>query len=118
MRIRKNRYVIFGFKDKATGTKLREFYKKHTGKDVVFNNIKHYNDGFKLLCFTLPLSSFREIGITEAIYRSSPEYIKFHDSIDKLIEWYENEYIKNASRAISWKEIKKVFNFPTKEPEA
>ncbi len=87
--MKKTKYVIFGFKDKVTGEKLREFYKKHTGKDVNFNGIKQYPDGFKLLCFTVPLYSFREISITEAVHRSSLAYKKFHDSIDKLIKWYE-----------------------------
>ena len=94
MENQKPKYVIFGFKDKVTGKKLREFFKKYTGKDVVFNDIKHYSDGFKLLCFALPLCYFREVSITEAIYRSGPEYRKFHESIDKLIEWYEDNYEK------------------------
>ena len=41
--------AIFGFKDKVTGERLREFFKKHTGRDVDFNKIQHYKSGFKLL---------------------------------------------------------------------
>ena len=83
------KYLVFGYKDRTTGKKLGEFYFKYTGKKVNFN----YKDGFKLLCFTLPLGSFHTIGITEAIYRPAKEYMKFHDGVDKLISWYENEYL-------------------------
>lgn len=116
MKYLKAKYLIFGFNEEITCIKLRSFYKKHAGKDVDFNDIRHYPNGFKLLCFTLPICSYRKISITEAIRRSGQEYIKFHDSIDKLIEWYENEYINSTSNAVSWKEIEKVSTIPTKEP--
>ena len=84
--------VIFGFADLETGNKLREFYKKHTGIDIDFNNIKHYKNGFKLLVFDLPLGKFSVIGITAALCAPS-NVLKFHDSIVELISWYENKYI-------------------------
>ena len=87
------KFAIFGFKDKATGDTLREFFKKHTGRDVDFNNIEHYNDGFKLLKLSIPLESIGTVGITEANYRPTPTYKKFHCSVDDFIDWYENEYL-------------------------
>ena len=82
--------AIFGFKDNETGEKLRVFYKKHTGKDVDFNKIQHYNNGFKLLLFSIPLGSITQIGITAA--RCTSKDVKKFSSLDEFINWYENLY--------------------------
>ncbi len=83
--------AIFGFADIETGNKLREFYKKHTGIDCDFNSIRHYNNGFKLLVFDLPLGKFSIIGICAAC--CTPHYVKkFHKGIDDFILWYESNY--------------------------
>ena len=88
--------VIFGFGDTDTGNKLREFYLKHTGKDIDFNQIKHYCDGFKLLVFDLPLGKFTQVGITAALC-APKDVFKFHGNIDQLIYWYEHEYLQNQA---------------------
>ena len=91
------KYAIFGFKDQETGNKLRLFFKRHTGKDVDFNNIKHYEDGFKLLLFSVPLDTFSTIGITAA--NCSPSYVKkIHTSVDTFISWYEKEYLPSIAK--------------------
>ena len=83
--------AIFGFADTETGNKLREFYKKHTGIDIDFNNIKHYKNGFKLLVLDLPLGKFSIIGICAA--GCAPHYVKrFNKGIDDFIFWYEKVY--------------------------
>ena len=82
--------AIFGFKDNETGEKLRLFYKKHTGKDVNFNKINHYNNGFKLLLFSIPFGSITQIGIAAAGYTSKD--VKKFSSLDEFINWYENLY--------------------------
>ena len=87
------KHAIFGFKDEETGEKLREFFKRHTGKDVDFNGIKHYQNGLKLLRLSIPLNSIGLISITEAAHRGSKDYIRFTSSIDTVINWYENEYL-------------------------
>ena len=82
--------AIFGFKDKETGEQLRAFFKKHTGRDVDFNSIKHYTDGFKLLVFSIPLNTVDIIGITAA--GCAPHYVKRFCGLKDFIEWYENIY--------------------------
>lgn len=84
--------AIFGFKDRVTGNKLRAFFKKHTGKDVNFNNIKHYTDGFKLLLFSIPLKTVTTIGITSAHYCPARKFGNLQDFID----WYEKEYLADT----------------------
>ena len=86
------KYVIFGFKDQETGNKLRLFFKKHTGRDVDFNSIKHYENGFKLLLFGVPLDTFDTVGITGAC--CAPSSVKrINGNIDELISWYEDDYL-------------------------
>ena len=91
------KYVIFGFNDQETGNKLRLFFKKHTDKDVDFNNIKHYENGFKLLLFTVPLDTFNTVGITGAC--CAPNSVKrINGSIDSFISWYEKEYLPSIAK--------------------
>ena len=88
--------AIFGFEDRVIGDRLRAFYKKHTGKDIDFNGIRHYKDGFKLLCFSIPLGgSLTTVGITAAIY--APSYVKKFQSLDDFINWYESSYNQESS---------------------
>lgn len=84
--------AIFGFMDEETGKKLREFYQKHTGVSIKFNNIQHYQNGFKLLVFDLPLGKISTIGITAAVCH--PNYVKTFHSLNEFISWYENVYLK------------------------
>ena len=81
--------VIFGYKDNETANKLREFYLKHTGRDIDFNNIKQYKDGFKLIKFSIPLKDISEISITEASHYKAKKF----SSLDEFIKWYEKEYL-------------------------
>ena len=83
--------ALFGFKDEKTGNKLRAFYKKHTGKDVDFNAIKHYKSGFKLLVFAIPLGGYTTLGITCA---NGYDAKKFIGPVEDFINWYENDYLK------------------------
>ena len=84
--------VIFGFADLYTGNKLKEFYLRHTGREVDFNKIKHYRNGFKLLAFDLPLGKFMQVGITAASC-APKDVLKFHGNINDLIYWYEHDYL-------------------------
>ena len=84
--------VIFGFADRYTGNKLKEFYLKHTGREVDFNSIQHYRDGFKLLVFDLPIGKFMQVGITAASC-ASKDVLRFHGNINELIYWYEHDYL-------------------------
>lgn len=81
-------HAIFGFGDTETGERLRAFFLKHTGKDIDFNNIKHYRSGFTLLLFTLPLNEVQQIGITAASH--APSSYKRFDNLNDFIAWYEN----------------------------
>lgn len=82
--------ALFGFKDRKTGDKLRDFFKKHTGRDIDFNGIKHYTDGFKLLLFSIPLGSVSTLGITCA---NGYPARKFTGPVQEFIDWYEREYL-------------------------
>ena len=82
--------AIFGFIDKETGEKLSKFFKKHTGKDVDFNQVQHYKNGFKLLLFSIPLDKFETIGITATNGYPAAKFSKLED----FINWYENNYLK------------------------
>ena len=84
--------VIFGFADRYTGNKLKEFYLKHTGREVDFNSIQHYRDGFKLLVFDLPLGKFIQVGITAASC-APKDVLRFGGSVNELIYWYEHDYL-------------------------
>ena len=85
--------AIFGFNDEETGNQLRTFFKKHTGKDIDFNSIKHYRSGFKLLLFSIPLNTIEEIGITAA--GAVPYSFKKFHCLKDFIDWYENYEIVN-----------------------
>ncbi len=87
------RFAIFGFNDIETGNKLRNFFYRHTGRDIDFNGIKQYPNGLRLLCFSIPLGTVYPISIVEAINHSSKIYKEFHESVDVFISWYENEYL-------------------------
>ena len=82
--------ALFGFKDRKAGDKLRAFFKKHTGRDVDFNGIKHYTSGFKLLLFSIPLGSVSTLGITCA---NGYPAAKFTGPVQEFIDWYEKEYL-------------------------
>ena len=84
-------YVIFGYADEETGNKLNKFFYKHTNKDINFNKIQHYQSGFKLLLFSIPLNTIETVGITAANF--SP-FRKF-GSLEEFADWYEQEYLKN-----------------------
>ena len=81
--------ALFGYQDKVTGAKLSEFFFKHTGKNVDFNKVEHYKSGFKLLCFSIPLDTFIQTGITAA--QCAPSNVKRFMRLDDFIEWYEGE---------------------------
>ena len=67
--------ALFGFNDKETGIKLSAFYKKHTGREVDFNAIKHDKDGFKLLLFSIPLGRIsKRISSQEIFWSGSRIY--------------------------------------------
>ena len=95
MRRERFTHAIFGFKDKETGEKLRQFFKKHTGKDIDFNQIQHYKDGFKLLLFSIPLNTIERVGITAA--GCAPSSIKRFSGLNEFIGWYEGVYLKEVS---------------------
>ena len=101
--------AIFGFNDEETGEQLRIFFKKHTGRDVDFNKIKHYKDGFKLLLFSIPLNTIDIIGITAA--GCTPSYVKKFSGLNDFIEWYENVF----SLTINNEDIEKASVFNTKK---
>ena len=81
-------HALFGYQDEVTGAKLSAFFYKHTGKNVDFNEIKHYKNGFKLLLFSIPLNTFTQAGITAAAY--APSNFKKFTCLDDFINWYEN----------------------------
>lgn len=85
--------AIYGFKDETIGERLHLFYKRHTGVDVDFNKIQHYNNGLKVLLFSIPLGSITQIGITAA--GCAPKNVKRFSSLDDFINWYENKYLPN-----------------------
>ena len=101
--------AIFGFKDEETGEQLRLFFKKHTGRDIDFNNIKHYKNGFKLLLFSIPLDTIDIIGITAA--GCAPSYVKRFSGLNDFIKWYENDF----SQRIESKDIEKASIFNVKK---
>ena len=101
--------AIFGFKSEETGNELRIFFKKHTGKDVDFNKIQHYKNGFKLLLFSIPLNTIQQVGITAA--GCAPEAIKRFSGLKEFVDWYENCYLHK----ITWEEIEKVSIIKTKD---
>ena len=105
--------AVFGFKDPTTGEKLRQFFKKHTGKDVDFNKISHYKNGFKLLLFSIPLDKIEMIGITAASCR--PSYAICFSSLNEFIDWYESNYLKR--KPITTEEIENISIFKTVEPK-
>ena len=84
--------AICGYADKESANKLSRFFKKHTGKNIDFNNIHQYKNGFRLLLFSIPLDTFSQIGISAANMCNSG-VIKFH-SLDDFVNWYEMEYAK------------------------
>ena len=104
-------HAIFGFKDKETGEKLRQFFKKHTGKDCDFNGIQHYKNGFKLLLFSIPLNTIQQVGITAA--GCAPSYIKRFTGLDDFVTWYERDYLKKATIT----EIEEASMFKSINPE-
>ena len=83
--------AIFGFSNEETGIKLSEFYKKHTGEYLDFNAIRHYESGFKLLVFDLPLGEVTKIDICSANLVHAK---KFHGSVEEFMSWYEKDYLK------------------------
>lgn len=82
--------ALVGFKDRESGDKLRIFFKKHTGRNVDFNGIKHYTDGFKMLLFSIPLESVTTLGIT---CTNGYPAAKFTGPVLEFIDWYEKEYL-------------------------
>ncbi len=102
--------AIFGFKSEEIGNELRIFFKKHTGKDIDFNKMQHYKNGFKLLLFSIPLNTIQQVGITAA--GCAPETIKRFSGLKEFIDWYENCYLHK----ITWEEIEKISIVKTKEP--
>ncbi len=82
--------ALFGFNDKETGIKLSAFYKKHTGREVDFNAIKHDKDGFKLLLFSIPLGRISTLDINEA---NGYPAKKFSGPVQEFMDWYEKEYL-------------------------
>lgn len=85
-----NERAIFGFSDEEEGIKLSEFYMKHTGKYLDFNAIKHYESGFKLLLFKLPLG---EVSIIDICSANIVDAQKFHGPVEEFITWYEEVYL-------------------------
>ena len=84
--------VLFGFQDEKTGNRLSEFFNKYTGKDIDFNKIHHYQNGFRLMLFSVPLDTFIQTGITAAQFASSD--IKKFLFLDDFIRWYEESYLQ------------------------
>jgi hypothetical protein len=107
MRRERITYAIFGFMDKETGEKLRQFFKKHTGKDLDFNEIQHYKNGFKLLLFSIPRNTNEQVGITAA--DCAPSNVKRFSNLNEFIRWYEGLYSKGVSAEV----IEKISIFKT-----
>ena len=87
----KEKYAVFGYADKETANRLREFFYKHTDTYIDFASFLNTRRRFILLVFSIPLKNFQEIGITA----SSAVHGQKFCSLNDFIYWYEQIYLPN-----------------------